>query len=708
MDIPICFSNYFVNKQSLRSFSNVVKSKYFKNQDNGNAFTKFLLEDNDLVCNTSKNFVFILDELRNNLRNNCKQEFKQYFTQFKYPKNMSTVDKKDVFLGCINALGDIVPKSLYGGKHNYKIFKRIVQEIIYTMNKQHIFYTIMLKSWDLTVSPWQTLPSHLSCEILNKILHWIMKYLLSAIISLNFYVTTCKLDSDDNKLHFFKKEHWQSFHDKMISGMILTKIIHKYDQTIMKNGVSTKNNLQERLKLQILRKQIPKLHLFLKQNNNCRAIVCLYGHLGKTEKYKIKEKLLFLKMLNGTVHEKLEKQYSNLYSTWLQKCKPKLYFIKTDLSNAFGSINKEQLLKILYEQHLKFQKTEKCLYIKKKFAQNFKEVTSELQKPLLIRVGSTIYEWKEGLVQGYKFSPALSELYYTYMDKLYFKEHMNSNESLLKMFVRVVDDYLYITDSIKDAHLFLEALSNYHNVNYNKTFVNFHHKLIKYSNKITFLGHCYDTATLSVSRADNIYRGQMCYKITFSHAIVNLHKFLATRIGLSSIQINCHIFNLHYNNEKTVWQHIFITLCLAANKFCTILAIVCENSEIEKYFIFYKEKVTVKLCNSMIEVLMKNKPHNYNFVYCINHFRYLSYKALYLCAKITPKCNSLVPVLKSELSKSNCIHGKWKEHARIIDRNGQIFQQAVREVCKRPDLKIIMKKFDSLPIGFECYRNHQK
>lgn len=697
---PICFSHYFINKQNVRTFKNILNLKYLKENDI-KVLSEYLFEDKCLVVELSDTFFILINEVRNNLRINCKEDFKQYFPLSKYSETMKAVGKEDIFMGCIKALQDVIPRKIYGGNHNYKIFRKLVHIIIYSMNRQCLFFTRILRKWDFSVFPWKTISIETAKKLLYKFLYWIMKYVLSAIISLNFYVTTCKLDSDENRLYFFKKEHWQSFHDKTVSNMLLTKVIEKCK---FKSGNRhNKNfNLQVRLCLKNLKKDIPKLHLILKPNNNCRIIVCYKNNqLSKDEKLKIKEKLTFINLLTGKTQEKLEKQYELLHTTWLEKNKPKLYFIKTDLTNAFGCINKQQLLEIIHKRNLTFQESEKCMHVKKKFAQNFKDIMSELQKPLLIRIGSTIYEWKEGLVQGYKYSPALSELYYSYMDELYFHEH-HTNVKELKLFVRVVDDYLYITNSLEDAKSFLNALSRYKNINYDKTLVNFPHEFIKFSNIMTFLGYSYNTNTLTVNRANNVYTGQMCYKISFSHAITNLYKFIENRIGVSGIHISGHIFNLHYNSEELLWQHIFITFCLAANKFCTILSILCDE-EIVEYFFLYKKKVTVKLSNFIIEIIMKNKPKSVNFVHCINHLRYLSYKALYLCAKLTSKCSKLVPIIKTELAKTNCMSGKWQEHASILYTNGKMCKAAIKEICRRPDLKIIMKKFDNLPDGFQCY-----
>lgn len=700
---PICISHYFVNKQNVRSFGNCVKLKLLKTEDL--TFAQHVLQDESLV-KEAPSLIYILNNLKNNLKIKSRLDFRNYFSEITKINFLTPISKTNIFNCCSNALHQILPNNLFGNNHNARIFRRLLKTVVFCMRRQNMILSKFVQNWDITVSPWNSLPNDKMKLTLCNILHWILRYILSPILCLNFYVTTCKFDADENKLHFFWKNQWQSFYDKQISKMVYIKSLKKCDPYCLGKRMKYNRSLQEILKLKEMKREIPKLHLILKINNDCRPIV-RYKQDTQTpgDKYRMKERLFFLKTLTGKQHGRIEIQFNNLFKEWVNQDKPKLYFVKTDLSNAFGSINREKLMKILSERHSTFQKMEKNLNIKKKIAQQYKDMITELRKPLLVRAGSTVYEWKDGLVQGYRYSPALSELYYTHLDEIYFANHFRELNSPLKLFIRVVDDYLYVTNSIDDAFLFLEALSNYRNVNYEKTVVNFTHPHIKWSNEICFLGYSYDTTTLQVSRASNVYAGQMCYKIYFSSAIANLHKFLENRIGQSGISVNGHIFNLHHNTEELIWNHVFTTLCLSANKFCTILATLCEPNEMVNYLPLYKKRVAVKLCNSILETIKRNKHDGFIFMYCINHFRYLAFKALILCVKQTSKCSILASKVNDELTKCNCLFGKWKEHSSRMDGNGKSRQLAVREICKRADLKKIIKNFETLPSGFQCYKN---
>lgn len=705
MEIPICLSQYFVNKQNVRSLGNILKSGLMKDEEI-EPFLQNILAKN-LVSELTPETIQILTILRKNVQNKSKDNFKNYFSSIPVEEKLTSVNKSSIFTCCWTALNEIIPKNFFGTTGNVKLFKNFIKSVVLSMKRQYMILKQIIQKWDFTGRPWNFYSVDISPKVLYNILIWIVKFILSPMICLNFYVTTCKLDSDENKLHFFWKNQWQSFYDKKISDMIFSKVLKRFHPYCIGKKVKRNYNLRERLKLKLLHRDIPKLHLILKPNRDCRPIVRYKTDQTKTEKYKIKEKLNFLKLLTGKPQNKIESQYNKLYQNWSDLKKPPLYFIKTDLSNAFGSINKEKLLKFLCEKHLHFQKNEKNSYLKKKAAQQYKEIVSELRKPLLVRAGNTVFEWIEGLVQGYKYSPAFSELYYTCLDEIYFAEHLSKSTSQIKLFTRVVDDYLYITDSLEDALLFLQSLFNYRNVNYEKTVVNFKHEMIKLSNTITFLGYSYNTNTLEVSRAHNVFIGQMCYKMAFSSALADLNRFLENRIGQSGIQINNHLFSFVHNSEKLIWQHIFTTFCLSANKFCTILAILCREDEMKQYVLLYKKRVAVKLSNTIIGTLTKSKPADFQFMYCINHFRYLAFKALYLCAKETTRCSGLVPLINTEIAKSNCLYGKWRDHASRIETSGEVRRAAIKEICKRQELRNIVKFFGTLPEGFQCY-NHKK
>lgn len=699
-----CYSKCFVNKQNIRSYTDIVKYSQLKNEN----FTKFLYNIYLEKCvvdkvKSSTKLVYIMAMVRNNIRKNCQDDFKSYFVP---RQELIHIDKQEIYCGCNKLLSNIIPQDIIGNNHNDKIFKMIIHSIIYSMKGEYINLSTFTRRWDFNTSPWNQFLENENHQILFCFMEWIIKNVLAAAISLNFYVTTCRIDSDERKLYFFYKSQWQRYYDKSVSNLVITKIISKRIDYCSGKLIRKTFTQSELLNMKKINREIPKLHLILKKNNKFRPIVRykLENHL---ETNRIKERLMFLRKLSPNNAAKIEEKFTYFHRQWL-KDKPKLYFIKADLTNAFGSINRQLLLKIVGDSFAKLINQESDLNVRKRTVQKYSDLISELKKPMLIRCGSTVYEWKRGLVQGYRYSPPLSEIYYNYLDNLYLTEILVKSKSAVHFFVRVVDDYLFITESINHAHSFLNALSKYKNINYEKTVVNFPHPSIQFSEVISFLGYFYNTFNLQVSRAEYVYSGQICYKIAFSSAVGNLQKFLESRIGQSSISITGHLFNFIYNDEELVWKHVFLTLCLSANKFCTILAILCDQNDMYKYLNLYKKRVTVKLCNTIIRILMQNKGQDFKFYYCINHFRYLSFKALLLCVKYTSKCNHLVPFVKDYLAKSDCIFGKWRPHSSRIDVDGMCQQEAVREICRKVEYKNVVKSFVTLPDMFNCYNKKSR
>lgn len=702
-----CFSSHFVNKQNVRSLGNIIPLQLLKSQNISYFIEKIFVLDKYNLGELSHEMLTLFSTLRQNIITHGKNNFKSYFSKEPSKSKLLTpVSKEVIFSGCWQVMLDTIPSYFIGCNHNMKLFKTIIRNVIFCGKGEHLAIFKLVKNWSINEGFWKQFPEDIRNSFLIQFIEWILVYLLGAIISLNFYVTTTKLDTDERKLWFFHKNDWQSFYDKKIYNLALLKIVRRYEDYCIGKKRKKQYNTCEILEIKKLKKDIPKLHLILKCNNDFRPIVLYRPTQSLIEKNKIKQRLEFLRKLNGRPAEKIEDKYLKLYQKWLHLGMPRLYFVKTDLSNAFGAIDRQLLIKIIAQAFANLQKREANNDKKRKMAQHYQDLVSELRKPLLVRCGSTIFEWKQGLVQGYKYSPALSELYYKYLDNIVFSDLCMESETSIRLFIRVVDDYLFITDTMDDAFSFLRNLSKYKNVNYEKTVVNFDHQTIKSNINISFLGYIYDTTNLQVSRALNIYSGQMCYKLAISKSVENIHKFLESRIGQSAIPINGHIFNFYYNNEQLIWNHVFITLCLSANKFCTILSMHCDMNEMVQCLNVYKKYVTVKLCNAIICTLMQNKPPYFKFYFCINHFRYLSFNALLLCAKETPKCNKLVPLIKDHMAKSNCMFGKWRKHASWIDADGVCDKEAVREICKKAEYKNVVKQFDKLPLGFQCY-NHK-
>lgn len=356
---PICFSQHFVNKLNIRSFGNCVKLNILKTEDDS-AFYHEVLRDEKTVRETSPELLAILNDLKKNLFNSSKLDFRNYFSKIPQVASLVPVRKEDIFKCCSNALYQILPKALLGNSHNEKIFRKVTKTVLFSMKRQYTIASKMVENWDYTVSPWNTLISDKVQNILNSILFWVLKCILSPMLCLNFYITSCKSDADENKLYFFWKNQWQSFYDKQILKMVKMKILQKCDRYSLGKKFKMMYSHYYILKLKAMNRDVPKLHFVLKGNNDSRPIVRYKQNVHTSaDRYKMKERMAFLKTLTGIQNERLESQYNTLYQEWVRKNKPILFFVKTDLSNAFGSVNKENLLKILNKRHCNFCKWEK-------------------------------------------------------------------------------------------------------------------------------------------------------------------------------------------------------------------------------------------------------------------------------------------------------------------------------------------------------------
>lgn len=89
--------------------------------------------------------------------------------------------------------------------------------------------------------------------------------------------------------------------------MVYIKSLKKCDPYCLGKRMKYNRSLQEILKLKEMKREIPKLHLILKINNDCRPIV-RYKQDTQTpgDKYRMKERLFFLKTLTGSSMEELK------------------------------------------------------------------------------------------------------------------------------------------------------------------------------------------------------------------------------------------------------------------------------------------------------------------------------------------------------------------------------------------------------------------
>lgn len=712
----ICFTNFICNKSFCRSATNCKFNILINKNATPTNMIKDILKNKSFKAKEStisnqslfSDIYKILREIKENFRSLAKDDFKNFFVNLKsVDGELKCIDVSEVTKILLVIIEKVVPAQFYGCNKNKKVFFNLIRFIMKGMLHQHVTFERIVYNWDVEKIPWFNGSSSTGCKVdsLCKVLIWLIKNTVCSIVAVRFYVTVTKMSHEMRKLYFYCKEDWQRMNDNFISGLLKNGDIVKCDSFSLGSQCKSKLPSDVRSERKFFLKRLPVMRLMLKSNSSVRVII-RYKKLGYLEKNIIKKRRNMFKCIFPNIKTgNFDQKYVELASKWKMAGEPKLYFVKADLADAFGSVDVDHLRTILAKLHNGFQRNEKCLEKKKMVAKEYQKLIADLRKPVLVRLGSCTYEWRRGLVQGMRFSPILCEIFYNNSDIQNLSEFSKISYEI-SLFVRFVDDYLFITDNIQSAFSFLNSMIDSGKINPNKTVCNFMFDGIKTCSSISFLGYILDTHTLQVTRDVKVYSGQICFRISFTSGISEPTKFLENRIAQTTVPLTPLFFNLAINTEETLWKNIFITLCISANKFSSIITLIytdTTNFDAEQVFSVYKRKVAVRMCDLIVKRIVDHKPDILNFDFCINHLRFLAYKALSLFSCKSNICSNFNVILKIAMKKTNCSEGLWKPHSKSIDRVGNEIHFAVREVCRTPKIVKYLKEFSEIPKGFEAF-----
>lgn len=712
----VCFTNFICNKSFCRGATNNKFNILIKKNATPTNMIKDILkhktfqaEESNSIQSLFTDIHKILREIKENFRHLAKDDFKSFFVSLKsVERELKCIDVSEITNILLVMVEKVVPAQFYGCNKNKKSFFNLIRFIMKGMLHQHVTFERIVYHWDVEKIPWINGSSSIDCKVdtLCKVLIWLIKNTVCSIVAVRFYVTVTKISHEMRKLYFYFKEDWQRMSDEIISDLIKKGDIIKSNSFSLGSQCKKKLPSDARSERKFFLKRLPVMRLMLKSNSSARVII-RYKKLGYLEKRIIKNRRNMFKCIFPNIKTgNFDQKYVELNSKWKMAGEPKLYFVKADLTDAFGSVDVEHLRTILAKLHNDFQRSEKCFEKKKTVAKEYQKLITDLRKPVLVRMGSCTYEWKRGLVQGMRFSPILCEIFYNDSDVQNLSEFSKTSPDEIRLFIRFVDDYLFITDDIHSAFRFLNSMIDSGKINSKKTVCNFMFEGIETCSSISFLGYILDTHTLGVTRDGKVFSGQICNRISFTSGISEPIKFLENRIAQTTVPLTPLFFNLAINSEETLWKNIFITLCISANKFCSIITLIytdTTNFDAENVFNVYKRKVAVRMCDLIVKRIVDSKPMIINFDFCINHLRFLAYKALSLFSCKSNICSSFNVILKVAMKKTNCSEGLWKPHSKSIDRVGNQINIAVREVCRTRKIVKYFKDFSNIPKGFEAF-----
>ncbi|XP_073981737.1 telomerase reverse transcriptase-like isoform X3 [Rhodnius prolixus] len=359
---------------------------------------------------------------------------------------------------------------------------------------------------------------------------------------------------------------------------------------------------------------------------------------------------IFLKQLLATEKKTATSITTNIQRYWsnfvnkIDK-KDRVYYVKTDIKDAFGSILHEVLKDILIKLFDKIKTPYltlaqfECAGIGRNrvtICDQFSEL--QLSFPTMIARETTIskkvslvklknyilyyinnsyvklknfqqaYHYVKGLPQGIKLSSALCDLYYNDFDTKYVKDLFNPEEG--DILLRLVDDYLFITKNRDKAAAFLHRITNFTSkygfeIQQEKTISNlFNEQLLSRNEIVPYFGYLFDLQKKTISLDLSVYEGKQ-FKSTISfRTAIDLKSFKRRILNLSAVRVNNILFDVSILNKKTLLINLYKTACLLALRFD---AIYSELSKEEANFKIVFAVLKKAISTLVIKISCKNR-----------------------------------------------------------------------------------------------------
>ncbi|KAM4028548.1 telomerase reverse transcriptase isoform 2-T2 [Anomaloglossus baeobatrachus] len=515
----------------------------------------------------------------------------------------------------------VVPERFWGSSHNKCRFFRNVKLLINSMKCEKISLSNLMCKIRVEDCSWLRLNKHnhfvpasehlLREKILSKFLFWLLDTYVIQLLKAFYYVTETSFQK--NRLFFYRKSIW---------GPLQKIGVRKHMTKVKLRLMSTDEieNMQQQKNTPL----VSRLR-FIPKTNGLRPIVKMCNALGIHQSKEIKKRKIqhfntqvrnLFSVLN---YERNKSSYligssvfglDDIYKKWrryvleLKESKSeniKLYFVKTDIKEAYDTIPHSKLGEVIsqvinkdieeiycirryamlwMDSHGRMRKSFKrhSLYLN----ENSSKLLSFIQQIIfnhILRINDRFYVQCCGIPQGFILSALLCSLCYGDMENKLFCGIQENG-----LFMRLIDDFLLVTPHLEKAKQFLRTLAGgipeYGcSIKLDKTVVNFPLDDIPECSAVEQLpahslfrwcGLLLDTQTLEV----------FCDYSSFSCTSIrsSLSFFHSSKAGenlrhklLSILRLKCHslFLDLQVNTLQTVHINAYKILLLQAYRFHT-------------------------------------------------------------------------------------------------------------------------------------------
>ncbi|KAK8720329.1 hypothetical protein OTU49_013405 [Cherax quadricarinatus] len=333
----------------------------------------------------------------------------------------------------------------------------------------------------------------LKTNVIAKLFVWVMCRLVMVTLNSFFYLT--EHAAYHNQLLYYRKRVWQQQHDRGLNALMNNDSLVRFSQEISQ-VVSPDEPRQNKF---------PRIR-FIPKKQDVRPIMPL-GRGGMSLSLLLKARVLLGHLSKAHMKGSMKtKSSSDLHNAWCMYTKKilvkensnnRLYFVRTDIRDAYGSILHNKLVDLLQQcienlaptlafgQYVSMRmggKTgKKITYIlldgnkqpttslirgAERLVEVYTPVIVQPQKvveeikqllcKLIISNGSKLFRIVRGLPQGGSLSAALCEFYYAAMCAAYFCRFNHGSNVLF----RAVDDFLFISEARRDAEQFMEHVKS--------------------------------------------------------------------------------------------------------------------------------------------------------------------------------------------------------------------------------------------------------
>ncbi|KAL1130622.1 hypothetical protein AAG570_011864 [Ranatra chinensis] len=522
------------------------------------------------------------------------------------------------FVEC--AFVKVVPKQLVGNRTSLKFLARKVgREVV----RQRSCPVSALMS-TLTSNTRYSL-SLAESLLQAKIVLWLVEKFVFHIIHSNFY--TAK-SMKGQKAVFYLAKSWKNFEQKIIKRMIMTGVLEL-----------TTESADRCFKIRILRKSRGTGHRVLVYSTGLERSV---SRLDPT--------MVLLKQLTtqsncgvplGKVQARLNLMWKNLVRLHPSG---KLYYVKADVRDAFGSIKHDILLQILRElfrryvkdkMELRFYKFRDRRYSRMlcQFSQlepslpskiycedpyKRQVITAQALTERILEFVDNIYisnvrngatkkhKMKRGIPQGAFLSPLLCELYFIDLDQ----KHLSDLVLPGDMFMRAVDDYLFISPSLERASEFLNRMERGFpeygvTICAAKTLTNV--RSCYGSSVVPFFGTLLDTVHRCITPNLSFYKGANLRRNQLTVNTVKNGRSLGYVVtNVRSLKLDRAYLDPAYNCKEVIFTNVFSAACVMACRYIASIPYIYGSEQSNDYLIHCMDTAASCIASKASKISVKS------------------------------------------------------------------------------------------------------